>query len=42
MPRPSSAYGRLDVMVTNAGVLRDKVLWKMTDEDFDVGDRRPT
>src|SRR4029079_5570495 len=21
---------------TNAGVLRDKVLWKMTDEDFDV------
>jgi 3-oxoacyl-[acyl-carrier protein] reductase len=29
-------YGRLDVMVTNAGVLRDKVLWKMTDEDFDV------
>ena len=23
-------------MVTNAGVLRDKVLWKMTDEDFDV------
>ncbi|RKQ92152.1 3-oxoacyl-[acyl-carrier protein] reductase [Solirubrobacter pauli] len=30
------AYGRLDVMVTNAGVLRDKVLWKMTDEDFDL------
>jgi 3-oxoacyl-[acyl-carrier protein] reductase len=29
-------YGRLDVMVTNAGVLRDKVLWKMTDEDFDL------
>jgi 3-oxoacyl-[acyl-carrier protein] reductase len=29
------AYGRLDVMVTNAGVLRDRVLWKMTDEDFD-------
>ncbi|OEU88259.1 3-oxoacyl-ACP reductase [Streptomyces abyssalis] len=27
-------YGRLDVMVTNAGVLRDKVLWKMSDEDF--------
>ena len=23
-------------MVTNAGVLRDKVLWKMTDEDFDL------
>ncbi|WP_270023943.1 SDR family oxidoreductase [Solirubrobacter phytolaccae] len=31
-----SAFGRLDVMVTNAGVLRDKVLWKMTDEDFDL------
>jgi len=31
-----STYGKLDVMVTNAGVLRDKVLWKMTDEDFDL------
>jgi NAD(P)-dependent dehydrogenase (short-subunit alcohol dehydrogenase family) len=30
-----SAFGRLDTMVTNAGVLRDKVLWKMGDEDFD-------
>lgn len=29
------AYGRLDVMVTNAGILRDKVLWKMSDDDFD-------
>ena len=29
-------FGRLDVMVTNAGVLRDKTLWKMTDEDFDT------
>ena len=29
-------FGRLDVMVTNAGILRDKVLWKMTDEDFDA------
>ena len=29
-------YGRLDVMVTNAGILRDKVLWKMTDDDFDA------
>ncbi|MEE2035564.1 4-hydroxyphenyl-beta-hydroxyacyl-CoA dehydrogenase, partial [Rhodococcus sp. CC-R104] len=26
-------FGRLDVMVTNAGILRDKVLWKMTDDD---------
>jgi NAD(P)-dependent dehydrogenase (short-subunit alcohol dehydrogenase family) len=29
------AFGRLDVLVTNAGILRDRVLWKMTDEDFD-------
>ncbi|WP_127501105.1 SDR family oxidoreductase [Actinoplanes solisilvae] len=28
-------FGRLDVMVTNAGILRDRVLWKMTDDDFD-------
>src|SRR3954453_1903476 len=34
--RAVSEYGRLDVMVTNAGVLRDKVLWKLTDEDFDL------
>ncbi|WP_331771628.1 SDR family oxidoreductase (plasmid) [Embleya sp. NBC_00888] len=29
-------FGRLDAMVTNAGILRDKVLWKMSDEDFDA------
>lgn len=29
-------FGRLDILVANAGVLRDKVLWKMTDEDFDL------
>jgi NAD(P)-dependent dehydrogenase (short-subunit alcohol dehydrogenase family) len=29
-------FGRLDAMVTNAGILRDRVLWKMTDEDFDA------
>jgi NAD(P)-dependent dehydrogenase (short-subunit alcohol dehydrogenase family) len=29
------SFGRLDIMVTNAGVLRDGVLWKMTDEAFD-------
>jgi NAD(P)-dependent dehydrogenase (short-subunit alcohol dehydrogenase family) len=29
-------FGRLDVMVTNAGVLRDRVLWKTSDEDFDA------
>jgi NAD(P)-dependent dehydrogenase (short-subunit alcohol dehydrogenase family) len=30
------SFGRLDALVTNAGILRDKVLWKMTDEDFDA------
>ena len=29
-------YGRLDVMVTNAGILRDTVLWKMSEEAFDT------
>lgn len=33
--RALDAFGRLDIMVTNAGLLRDKVLWNMTDEDFD-------
>ena len=29
------SFGRLDIMVTNAGILRDRVLWKMSDDDFD-------
>ena len=29
-------FGRLDIMVTNAGSLRDTVLWKMSDDDFDA------
>ncbi|WKV70832.1 SDR family oxidoreductase [Streptomyces sp. PCS3-D2] len=28
-------FGCLDILVANAGILRDRVLWKMTDEDFD-------
>lgn len=28
--------GRIDVLVNNAGLLRDKVLWKLTDEDWDT------
>ncbi|MCU1482540.1 MAG: putative 3-oxoacyl-[acyl-carrier-protein] reductase [Subtercola sp.] len=28
-------FGRLDVLVNNAGILRDKVLWKMSDDDFE-------
>lgn len=29
-------FGRLDILVTNAGVLRDTVVWKMSDDDFDT------
>lgn len=28
--------GRLDVIVNNAGILRDKMLWKLTDEDWNA------
>lgn len=31
-----ATFGRLDVLVANAGVLRDRVLWKMGDDDFDA------
>lgn len=34
--RAADEYGRLDVMVTNAGILRDAMLWKLTDDDFDA------
>lgn len=30
------AFGRADILVANAGVLRDKSILKMTDEDFDL------
>jgi NAD(P)-dependent dehydrogenase (short-subunit alcohol dehydrogenase family) len=29
-------FGRLDAMVTNAGLLRDRTIAKMSDEDFDL------
>ncbi|SIS14739.1 SDR family NAD(P)-dependent oxidoreductase [Microbacterium sp. RURRCA19A] len=29
-------FGKIDILVTNAGVLRDTVLWKMSDDDFDT------
>lgn len=32
----ANEYGRLDAIVTNAGILRDSVLWKMSDADFDA------
>lgn len=28
-------YGRVDVLVNNAGIIRDNVIWKMPSEDFD-------
>jgi 3-oxoacyl-[acyl-carrier protein] reductase len=28
--------GRVDVLVNNAGILRDKVIWKLTDDDWDA------
>ncbi len=31
-----SAAGRVDVLVNNAGVLRDRRVWKLSDEDWDV------
>jgi NAD(P)-dependent dehydrogenase (short-subunit alcohol dehydrogenase family) len=34
--RAVEAFGRVDIMCTNAGVLRDRVLWKMSDEEFDL------
>jgi NAD(P)-dependent dehydrogenase (short-subunit alcohol dehydrogenase family) len=34
--RAVDAYGRLDILVTNAGILRDRVLWNMSDEEFDA------
>ncbi len=34
--RAVDEFGRIDVMCTNAGVLRDRVLWKMSDDDFDL------
>jgi NAD(P)-dependent dehydrogenase (short-subunit alcohol dehydrogenase family) len=34
--RAVDEFGRLDVMCTNAGILRDRTLKNMTDEDFDL------
>lgn len=28
--------GRIDVLVNNAGILRDRILWKLTDDDWDA------
>lgn len=29
-------YGRLDIVVNNAGIVRDKVIWNMSADDFDL------
>src|ERR1700722_14233862 len=29
-------YGRLDVLVNNAGIVRDRAIWNMTADDFDL------
>lgn len=34
--RAVSEFGRLDIMCTNAGILRDRVVWNMSDDDFDA------
>jgi NAD(P)-dependent dehydrogenase (short-subunit alcohol dehydrogenase family) len=34
--RAVSEFGRLDVLVNNAGILRDTTIWKMSDADFDA------
>ena len=34
-------FGDLHAVVNNAGFLRDRMLTSMTEDDFDVGDRRP-
>ena len=31
-----TTWGRLDVVVNNAGIVRDKVIWNMTPADFDL------
>jgi len=33
--RAVAEFGKLDILVSNAGILRDRVLWKMSDDDFD-------
>jgi NAD(P)-dependent dehydrogenase (short-subunit alcohol dehydrogenase family) len=34
--RTVAEFGRLDIVVNNAGIVRDKVIWNMTPDDFDA------
>jgi NAD(P)-dependent dehydrogenase (short-subunit alcohol dehydrogenase family) len=34
--RAATEFGRLDVVVNNAGILRDRMLFSMTEDDFDA------
>lgn len=34
--RAVDTWGGVDILCANAGILRDRVLWNMTDEDFDA------
>jgi NAD(P)-dependent dehydrogenase (short-subunit alcohol dehydrogenase family) len=34
--RATTEFGRLDVVVNNAGILRDRMLFSMTEDDFDA------
>jgi 3-oxoacyl-[acyl-carrier protein] reductase len=36
MEQVISDTGRIDVLVNNAGILRDGMLWKLTDEDYEA------
>ena len=34
--RPSTPTGQLDVLVNNAGIVRDSAIWNMSEADFDA------
>ena len=34
--RAVAEFGRLDVVVNNAGIIRDKAIWNMAADDFDI------